>query len=144
MGLNKVPVPAVALVAALALAAGCGSDDTAAVAATCKSQTAEAVSKLDDLQSRLDVGVNQEEYSRLVGNVKSATDRLSRHDLSPECTRISRGLSQVAMMHARTAGEWNDCIISTYCTPDPSPQWLRAQDGYAKVLVALDKLTPKS
>jgi hypothetical protein len=110
---------ATCVAALLAFAAtGCGGPSKAQKAQKCQSQIGAFVDALEELNSRLSVGLSFSDYSEKVGTVRVAYDKITPRELDPDCLDAA-GAGESAMNSYVTAyNTWNDCIGSDSCTTD--------------------------
>jgi hypothetical protein len=129
----------VKLLAATAVVAGAAAGSVAALDhesavrkhEACQRQVQPAISAIQSLHSRLDVGLNQEAYSSQVGDAKAIVDRVDT-SLEPECEAVAGGLREVAAIHTVASQEWNACITDEYCDePSVWPYWDKAENAFA-------------
>ena len=102
--------------------------------------------KLDDLNSRLSVGLPFAKYSDLVGDAKVAYDKLIRDakaqgGISDLClNRVGTPLESGLNACINAYNTWNDCINATYCTFDKgTPSLKKAQQSWAKAGVLVNR-----
>jgi hypothetical protein len=117
---------------------------TAATAdSQCVSQLGSFVSSLEDLNSRLSVGLNFADYSTRVGDAKVAYDKIPVSQLSADCTNLVGVPAQDALNDYITAyNTWNDCIDKVGCTNDSiktqlQADWSKASDSIDQAKAAL-------
>ena len=141
----------VAAASVLALAVGAGvylgnTHSSAAAAdetyANCKTQTAPVFTAIQDLNSHLEVGMNQDDYSNAVGDTKAVFDRLQADKIPSGCVKVVASLDRAMRWYSNASSEWNDCIQSDYCTPDPQPSWDAADGHVAAARRLLESLRP--
>jgi hypothetical protein len=96
---------------------GTTGDTDTATAAKCEGRLRDLLGVLEDLDSRLiGVGVDLDEYSRRVGDVNSAYDRVSVRSLGRECVNQVGIHTERATNTYNTAGEvWNHCYNDPSC-----------------------------
>jgi hypothetical protein len=126
------------LVVAGLVAVGCGGGDKYAA---CSKSVAPTLRAVGALNSRLDVGLNQDEYSRRVGDVKVVFDRIDRVKLTSGCDKAATELGYVVDAYAQASSEWNDCIQSDYCSDPPVQKyWDKAAGHMGRVKADLVSL----
>jgi hypothetical protein len=81
----------------------------------CKRQTGATFAALQELNSRLDVGLRQAEYSSKVGDVQVVFDRLRGQELDPGCARVVQALDKVLSFHSSASTSWNGCLVEDHC-----------------------------
>jgi hypothetical protein len=142
--------PWVAAASFLALAVGGGAylatahssaaaDETYA---NCKAQTAPVFTAIQDLNSHLHVGLNQGAYSNAVGDTKAVFDRLQADKIPRGCVKVVASLDRAMRWYTNASSEWNSCIQSDYCTPEPQPSWDAADGHVAAARRLLESLRP--
>ncbi|MDP9226835.1 MAG: hypothetical protein M3P18_23930 [Actinomycetota bacterium] len=147
----KKPVLVLAILGAIFIAmvaSGCGGPSAAqkqakadaaqharrlAAYRRCNAQLGPFLVALQDLGSRLDVGLSFGEYGNRVGNVKVAYDALSTGQLSYPCLSNVGVPAEAALKAYLTAYDtWNNCMSDEYCTtdsidPDLQASWATAR-----------------
>lgn len=105
----------------------------------------EFVETLQDLDSRLDVGLTFAAYSERVGDTRVAYDRVDIEDLDGGCLEHVGVPAEDAMnAYIRANNTWNDCISDIDCdndsiTPDLQSEWADASQLVGEALDALDQ-----
>lgn len=84
-----------------------------AAIATCRSQIGGFLGKLRDIDSRLEVGMNEADYSKAVQDASVAANRIVESDLSPECASVFDLASDTLTRYSAIASDWNDCIYDS-------------------------------
>lgn len=126
MSARSIYVAVACAAAAAAAIAACAGDNSGS-ANDCRERTQPVMEAVQELNSRLDIGMNQDDYSSKVGDVKVAFDRVSSEEVSAECRKAISELGRAVEAYAEASAEWNDCITSSYCSePDLQPHWDRA------------------
>jgi hypothetical protein len=113
--------------------------------------------KVVDLDSRLDVGVQFAAYTRYVGSARVAYTNLintiKADGLSHACLRkVGEPLQYAMNDDVRALNVWNNCIQADYCTFDKgTPELRKAQSWWAKsatdvrkAQAGMEGLAPKS
>lgn len=98
------------------------------VAVNCPQPMKDFLLAIEDLDSRLGVGLNFQDYGTKVGDVKVVYDRIVPADLSGECA-TSVGTPAEAALNDYIAAytTWNDCVGSTSCTQASITSQLQAK-----------------
>lgn len=100
---------------------------------------------LEDLDSRLNVGLNFANYSERVGDIRVAYDRIGFEDLGAGCIEHVGVHAEDAMnAYIRANNVWNDCISDIDCTNDSiradlQAEWADATDLIVKARDGLDQ-----
>jgi hypothetical protein len=101
---------------------------------------------LEDLHSRLGIGLSFQDYSDRVGDVKVAYDSVPFNQLSVACTS-GVGVPAEAALNAyiRAYNTWNDCISDDYCSTDSIDSqlqgpWSSATLKITRARTALDEI----
>jgi hypothetical protein len=123
---TSVPATATPTPAAL----DCGPEFTAFVGA------------LTELDSRLSVGLNFENYGTLVGTARVAYDRVPFSTMSSDCLAVGADAEAALNDYVDANNIWNDCIQAPSCTNDSikaklQAKWADATKLISKVKVAL-------
>lgn len=108
----------------------------------CKRRTAPILRELNDLGSRLDVGLAFAEYGEQVGDISVAYSRLRPGSLGSECLKVAVPLETAYRKYAEAYNVWNDCIGDLGCSTDSiEPQlqskWLEADAAVGRGKSAL-------
>jgi hypothetical protein len=99
---------------------------------SCPDEVIDLVETLEDLDSRLSVGLNFAAYSERVGDAQVAYDRIDVKDLDSGCIEHVGAPAEDAMnAYIRAYNIWNDCIGDIECendsiTPDLQAEWADA------------------
>lgn len=87
------------------------------LSAACLSQLTPFVSALEDLNSRLSVGLNFNDYSTRVGDARVAYDKVNFSALDPLCiTTVGQPAENAFNDYVKAYNTWNDCFTKTGCT----------------------------
>lgn len=107
-----------------------------AAAQSCVDTTKPLVSALKNLNSRLDVGLNYNEYTNKVGDVKVAYDNADFANMKgvralPCLKDVAVPAEKAFNQHAKAASAWSNCFDDVNCSNDdvkPTLQrhWLKA------------------
>jgi hypothetical protein len=76
------------------------------------------VDALEELNSRLSVGLSFSEYGDKVGSVRVAYDKITPKALSPDCLNAAAAGESALNSYTSAYNTWNDCIGSDSCTTD--------------------------
>lgn len=95
--------------------------------AKCTRQLGGLMEALQELDSRLAVGLNFENYGRQLGNARVAYDRVPFGGLSLDCLSIGADLESALNRYAKAGGAWGDCIQDLGCDMDQVDPELQAQ-----------------
>lgn len=102
----------------------------------CIRQIGPLVSTLEDLNSRLAVGLSFSDYSTRVGDVRVAYDRIDANKLDSLCISLVGKPGEDAFNAYVTAyNTWNDCIGNVDCSTDSIDSQLQAQWSIATNLI---------
>jgi hypothetical protein len=86
------------------------------------------VAVLEDLDSRLSVGLNFRDYGERVGDAKVAYDKIVIADLSPDCVSRVGAPAETALNDYIAADDrWNRCIKSLSCKTSSIESELQAK-----------------
>lgn len=116
---------------------------SATVSAECASQLKGLSDALFELDSRLSVGMNFNDYGQKVADAKVAYDRLKPSGLDSACLATAGAPEENALNDYIDAyNTWNDCVKKTTCkndsiTPSLQAKWSDATDILEKVKDAL-------
>ena len=120
-----------------------------AKAETCKTEMAGLVDALGELDSRLNVGLNYDEYTDQVGDLRVEYDRVDFGGSDPEQLEClsSVGLPAEGAMneYAKAATTWDECFEDIDCDndaiqPDLQRRWSAASRKADRATRGLEKL----
>jgi hypothetical protein len=112
------------------------TEKAAAAAAECRQQTSGLMTKLQELDSRLSVGLVYQEYSTQVGDARVAYDRTPVRAFSPKCvTKVAVHLEDAMNAYIMADDAWNDCITDFDCDNDSIQPELQAKWSEATSLI---------
>ena len=98
----------------------------------CKTQVGPFLSALEDLNSRLDVGLSFSDYGTRVGDVRVAHDAAPFDELGAACLSVVAVPAEAAMnAYVKAYNKWNNCFNDDYCTTDSISPELQAPWGTA-------------
>jgi hypothetical protein len=106
-----------------------------ALSSSCIAELGDLVAALEDLDSRLSVGLAFATYSEKVGDLRVAYDRLDVHAVDAVCLLEVGGPAEDAVNEYITAyNTWNACIEDVDCdtdsiTPDLQANWAIATEN---------------
>lgn len=128
----------VAIASTLVILAGCADSDPAASTAgstqaeqptegttstepvsdpLCEEQVGAFVTALQELDSRLNVGMNFERYSETVSDLQVAYDQLPVGEMTPECLdQVAVPAERAFNAYIRAYNVWNRCVSNIDCT----------------------------
>jgi hypothetical protein len=90
-----------------------------AAADECQQQTGGLQSSLEELDSRLTVGLAYDEYSTQVGDAQVAYDRVPIARLEQDCLfEVGVHLENAMNAYVKADNVWNDCIVDFGCDVD--------------------------
>ncbi len=108
----------------------------AVVAVSCPDEISDFVAALQELDSRLDIGLNFQEYSERVGDARVAYDRVDAEDLDASCIEHVGVPAEDAMnAYIEANSTWNDCISDPDCSNDSIATELQAKWAEATELI---------
>lgn len=116
--------------------------------AACTGALGRLLRALDEVDARLNVGLNQDEYSRLVGDASVAYNRIDVASLGQgDCLSAGAALEGALNDYSAVASRWDECIYDFYCdidSIDPMMQrnWAAATRAIAKASRLIDGLDP--
>ena len=127
----------------IALLVGIGVGHSSASGGSCKEKIGPFLTALQDVDSRLDVGIIQADYSTIVGEAAikgnriladySMTadeaalklNRVGGSSLSDDCKEALHLGLDVLGLYEYVNTEWNDCIFDDYCDTDTDVDFSR-------------------
>jgi hypothetical protein len=114
------------------------------VSVTCPQAVLDLVDSLNDLNSRLTVGLKQDDYNDRVGDAKVTYDKLNVDDIDAVCaTRVAVKAESALNAYIDANNTWNDCIVDPACdggdplTKKLQKKWSEASDLLAEIATAL-------
>lgn len=105
--------------------------------AKCQSQIGGLLKSEQDLGSHLDVGLNYEDYTTRVGDVRAAYDEVPTHQLAPSCLIVGVQAENALNDYVKAAQIWSKCIDDFNCSTDSIKPQLQAQ--WSKATSAVSK-----
>ena len=99
--------------------------------ATCQDEIGDYIGVLSAIDARLDVGMDVDEYTNLVGEAAVEQGKISASDLSDLCVEAIDEADLALSAYSTIASEWDDCIWDDYCDPEwgiDYDGWNRAHD----------------
>jgi len=118
----------------------------AAALAECRKQTDGLMKKLQELDSRLSVGLTYQEFSTQVGNARVAYDQVPTGRLALDClTGVAVHLEDAMNSYAKSESLWSNCIDDFSCDtdsiePDLQAKWADATGAITKAKSGLSDL----
>ena len=115
----------------------------AALSDECVREVGPFISALEDLDSRLTVGLSFSDYSTRVGDVRVAYDRIDIPKLDAVCITLVGAPGEDAYNdYVAAYNTWNDCINNVDCsndtiTPQLQAQWAKATTTIAEIRAAM-------
>ena len=116
-----------------------------AKAVACPQPVQDFMAALEDLDSRLSVGLNFADYGTKVGDVKVVYDKVDASKLSVDCvTDVGTPAEAALNDYIDAYNTWNDCIGTSGCTNDSIKSKLQAKwaDATDKIGEAKKALAP--
>ena len=106
----------------------------------CARQTGQLQEALEQIDSRLAVGMDYDEYGERLGDVRVAYDRVPIKRLEPSCIRAAAiHLERAFNAYNKVLGTWGDCIEDYYCdfsegatNRTAQTQWAKAEASIAR------------
>jgi hypothetical protein len=105
--------------------------------AECRKQTGDLQSELEELDSKLSVGMVYADYSPQVGNARVAYDRVPIGRLAPDClSDVALHLEDAMNSYAKADSVWNHCLTDINCDnasikPELQAKWSAATNSIA-------------
>jgi hypothetical protein len=100
------------------------------------------LSALQELDSRLNVGLNLDEYGDYVGDAQVAYDRLDFDRIEGICLiSVAVHLEDALNQYITAVNKWNDCIESVSCEDPPvQKHWTNASTLITRASGNLDRI----
>lgn len=109
--------------------------------ATCRRQIGTFIEDLRDLDSSLDVGMNEADYGDAVREASTDANDVDESDLSAQCRSAYELASDALTTYAAIDSDWNDCIYGDgSCDADTDVDfsgWSDASDDIDKAYDAM-------
>ena len=106
----------------------------------CQRQTAQLQEKLEQINSRLSIGMDYDEYGERLGDARVAYDRVPINRLEPPCIRgVAIHLERALNAYNKVLGTWGDCIEDYYCDFSEGAANRTAQTQWAKAGSSINK-----
>ena len=118
-------------------------------ASTCRQEMGDLVDALGELDSRLNVGLNYDEYTDHVGDLRVEYDRVDFGGSDPEqldcLTAVGLPAEQAMNEYAKAAGTWDECFDDIDCDndsiqPELQRRWSTASRRADKAERGLEKM----
>jgi hypothetical protein len=104
----------------------------------CADQLGDFVEKLRELDSRLGIGLNFENYSTKVSDTKVVYDQIAFEELGQECvSRVGVPAENAFNAYVKAYNVWNNCIGDINCDNDSIKSTLQAR--WAKATLLIDR-----
>ena len=117
----------------------------------CTDQLGPLLRVLDNVDSRLDVGLSQRDLSNMIGKASIAYHRIDIKALGQgPCLAAGAKLESAFNAYNVTVSDWNDCIYDLYCDVDndvlPGMQrrWAQASNLISRAEKVMDTINPDS
>jgi len=136
------------------LLTGCGGEEQAANEPTeeagsfdtalCKAQLGELLAALQEIDSRLDIGMTIADYGQRLGDAKVAYDRIDFGSLEPGCvSSVGVPLENAFNEYIDAYQAWDSCIDRVTCRlssvePELQDHWAAASDYIDEAAAALE------
>lgn len=111
----------------------------------CEQAIGDVLNEINELDSRLEAGLNYSEYKRQVADLKVAYDRASYNGLDTWCLTARSKAGRALRVYLGAAGYWDVCSDLGDCTTDEieselQEYWARARQWLEEARVALDNV----
>jgi len=113
--------------------------------AKCQSQVGNLIKTESNLSSHLDVGLNYNEYTHSVGDVKAAYDSVPNDSLDIKCLPAGVAAENALNQYTKAATVWDSCFEDINCSNDsidPTLQkrWAKASTYIERAKSAVDDI----
>lgn len=117
----------------------------------CRKLVGRMLTKAEELDSRLSIGLTYEKYGTAVADVRVVYDRVDFDELAanPKClTEVGLSVERALNQYARAAGIWSECFESWDCDMDTidaklQEKWSSAGRSLEKARDNLDAMEPE-
>ncbi|HEY3530400.1 MAG TPA: hypothetical protein VGK78_14735 [Nocardioides sp.] len=83
----------------------------------CQKLLHDSFQALQTIDSRLDVGMVESDFTSAVGEAQAKYDEVDTSTVSKNHCGAYQSLGAVLKQYSRASSYWNSCIITDYCTP---------------------------
>jgi hypothetical protein len=112
--------------------------EAAALQAECEAQFRDLLDELAELDSRLAVGVQFDDYLDLVGDARVAYDAIPFDDLAQDCVvEVGLPAEKALNLYVKASNLWNNCVGNFNCDFDKDLE-PKLQERWAEASVKLD------
>jgi hypothetical protein len=97
--------------------------------AACEGLLTGTYTQLSSIDSRLDVGMIEQDYTEAVGNARAAYDQIDSVQVSSNSCTAYAPLGKVVDQYSLASSYWNNCIVDDYCTVSTATlnrHWIRS------------------
>jgi type II secretory pathway pseudopilin PulG len=85
--------------------------------ATCEDLLSPTYKSLSEINSKLDVGMVERDYTEAVGEARAAYDQIDSAKVDKNSCAAYKDLGDALTQYSKASSYWNDCIVGDYCTP---------------------------
>lgn len=114
----------------------------------CVTETKDMLTLLEEVNGRLDVGMNYRDYSDLVSDLNVEYRGLDTSDMHLDClTDVAVPAEEAVSKYVEAAREWSDCLDDLYCETDEidlQSYWSDATVSVSEASSGLDSISPES
>lgn len=104
--------------------------------AACEHELEDSHDALTSIDSRLNVGMRESDYTAAVGEAQAAFDRVDEGVVAKNDCAAYDEIQSALEQYAKASTYWNDCIVEDYCTPSETKlngYWSKATTSLANV-----------
>jgi hypothetical protein len=97
--------------------------------ARCEKLLKDTYSALQEINSRLDVGMVEADYTSAVGEAEAKYDQIDASDAEHNKCGAYSSMRKALTQYSKASTYWNDCIVSDFCTPSDTTlnrYWIRS------------------
>ena len=101
----------------------------------CEDEIGDYVGALEDIDSRLDIGLNQATLSDMAGDAASEQNDVDDDNLPDFCQEALDYADGALSLYSSSSMDWNECIWDDWCDPD----FLDLQSDWSDASYKLEK-----
>jgi hypothetical protein len=105
----------------------------------CLSEVGPFLDSMQQIDSRLNVGMTESEFVARTGTAEVKHDQLDPHAISGACLTAGADLETALNRYAKAANKWRNCIASFSCTFHKINRYMQAQWAAASVKITRAK-----
>lgn len=104
--------------------------------AACQDLLSDSYTALQGINSRLDVGMTEADYTEAVGQAQAKYDQVDSSKAATHHCGAYAAMGKILRQYSNASTYWNSCIIDDYCTPSDlklNQYWSRSSGLLVKI-----------